>query len=446
MTEISLPLAPGAAPFIGHAWPMLRAPLRFMESIPPGADLLRLKLSAFEAILVCSPELTREVLLRDAVFDKGGPLFDRVREFLGNGLSSCPHAVHRRHRRLVQRAFQPRRLPSYADTMVEQVRNVTAGWREGQLLDLSEAMHRLTAQITLATMFSNLSIAGGTDGIIEEFEYVLRGAYRRMLMPKGLARLAGGARYDAVCAELRGRLAAVIQAYRAQGVDRGDLLSLLVVAGDGEPASGEAVLTDAEVTDHLLTFFVGGMETCGSVLAWAFHLMARRPEVQAAFHAELDAVLGGREPRFEYLPRLTHTHRIVQEVLRLYPPAWIATRIVTADTVLGGQAIACGTTMVISPYLLQRKPELFPDPASFRPERWEGQEGGRRKDDPLFAWAGGARRCIGEGFALTETVLILALIGSRWRMDDVAGKAKPSVGAVIVPRGTRVKLAARSSA
>jgi len=237
----------------------------------------------------------------------------------------------------------------------------------------------------------------------------------------------------------------MVRLYREAGIDRGDLLSLLVVATEARPGRDDPLLSDVEVTDHLLTFFVGGMETCGSVLTWAFHFLSQHPTIEARFHAELDAVLGDRLPKYEDIPALVETSCIVKEVLRIYPPAWIATRIATEDTLLGGHSIPAGSTIVISPYLIQHNPQLFPEPERFDPDRWQRSESGRRKDDPLFAWAGGARRCIGENFALTETMLTLASIGSYWRLvADPTGRARPAVGAVLGPRGVDMKAKRRN--
>lgn len=132
-----IPRARGALPLLGHVMPLLRDPLRFLTSLPAQGDLVRIRIGPVTAIVICDPELTRQVLLDDRTFDKGGPIFDRLREVLGNGLVTCPHSMHRRQRRLVQPTFHQTRLPGYAQTMTEEISAVAESWRDGHVIDSS---------------------------------------------------------------------------------------------------------------------------------------------------------------------------------------------------------------------------------------------------------------------------------------------------------------------
>ena len=161
----AIPAAPGGWPLLGHVVPLLTAPLAFVNSLPSLGDLVQIRLGPMKAVVVCDPELTRQVLVHDQVFDKGGPMYERARELVGDGLGTCPHSRHRRQRRLTQPAFHHARLPAYARTMTEQINTVTGGWRDGQVLDVLAEMQALTTRVMLATMFSTSLTGRGPPAV-----------------------------------------------------------------------------------------------------------------------------------------------------------------------------------------------------------------------------------------------------------------------------------------
>src|SRR5262245_27506519 len=121
--------AAGAMPLLGHILPLLRDPLRFWASLPRHGDLVTIRVGPMRAVVVCTAELTREVLVNDKVFDKGGPRYTVARTVIGDGLAACPHSMHRRQRRLLQPTFHPQRLPGYARVMAQKAKAVTDSWR-----------------------------------------------------------------------------------------------------------------------------------------------------------------------------------------------------------------------------------------------------------------------------------------------------------------------------
>ncbi|MGH3849267.1 MAG: cytochrome P450, partial [Pseudonocardiaceae bacterium] len=265
-TECAAGTAPGALPLLGHILPLLHNPLRFLTSLPTRGDLVGIRIGHIKAIAVCTPELTRQVLLNDRIFDKGGPFFDRGREILGGGLITCPHGMHRRRRRLVQPTFHPTRLPIYAQVMTKQVAEVTGSWRDGQVLDVLSEMLTLTARTLVETMFSDGLPPALLGAVLDDFTTVLAGAYRRILLPPQLVRLliSGNHRYDRARLRLRGNIGRVITDRRVSGADRGDLLSTLLTVSD--PADNQG-LSDTEIIDQVMTFFLAGSETTAMSLA-----------------------------------------------------------------------------------------------------------------------------------------------------------------------------------
>lgn len=449
----AVPVAPGRLPLLGHLLPLARDPLTFLSSLPACGDLVEVRIGPTRAIVVCDPDLTHRLLTDDRTFDKGGALIEKAREIVGDSLGTCPHGRHRRQRRLAQPAFHQARMPGYADIMTERITDATRSWRPGRILDVYAEMLGITSEILLATMFSSSLPARSDRGRLHrDFVTVIDGMYRRMLTPRPLNRLPTrrNRRYRQAVARLRRSVRTVLADRRADGTDHGDLLSALLAARDTGIGIGIGIgttdqsLSDAEITDNTMMFLLAGTETTATTLAWALHLLTEHPETERALHAEVDAVLDGRPASHADLPHLELTGRVITETLRLYPPGWIFTRTVTADTRLGGHRLPANTTVVYSPYLLHRRADLFGDPDRFDPDRWlpDRPLPGRRT---LIPFSSGSRKCIGDTFAVTEAVLALASIASRWTLHRVPGPPVTAArSAALYPRHLRMRVEARA--
>ncbi|MFI1918153.1 cytochrome P450 [Nocardia sp. NPDC020380] len=446
MTFLSpIAVAPHRLPLLGHVVSLLRDPLRFLSSLPAHGDLVRIGLGPVTAVAVCDPDLTQELLRHDRVFDKGGPLLDRVRELLGDGLVTCPHGMHRRHRRLVQPAFHPARTADYASVMSRQITEIAESWHDGEVIDVKAQMHALTSTVTAATLFAHSVPQPELSRMLLDVDHVVRALMTRTVLPAPLLRLPtpGNRAYERAITDLRAALAEIITARRSEGVDHGDLLSALVAAQD-EDGGG---LSDLEISDHVITFFVAGTETTGTALAWAFSLLDEHPAVADQLHAEVDSVLAGRAARYEDLPRLPLTRRIMTETLRLRPPVWFVTRTVSEQTELGGHSLAAGTTVMYSAFTIHHRADLYPEPERFDSDRWLSDVAKASARGSFLAFAGGARKCIGEDFAMTELTLTLATIAARWRLHAVSGNdSRPARSATLQPRQLNMRVTARASA
>ncbi|MER7763113.1 cytochrome P450 [Streptomyces sp. NPDC097619] len=443
----SLPRAPGRVPLLGHMIPLALDPLGFLAALPRRGDVVEIRLGPVRAVVVCDPALTHGVLTDDKTFDKGGELIERLREVIGDGLGLCPHDRHRRQRRLAQPAFHHERMPGYADRMAEHAADVTGAWRPGQDLDVYAEMTGLTTRVLLASMFSSaLSGPAEHEALRRDVTTVVDSVYRRLLTPRPLLRLPTPAnrRYRRANARLHTVVESLLARRRAGPAEDGDLLAALTTAGEGFSTAPEDGLSASEVVANAMMFLLAGVETTASALAWSLHLIAAHPEVERGLHAEVDAVLeGNRPPRYADLPHLDLTGRIVTEALRLYPPGWLLTRTVTADTLLGGHPIARGTTVVYSPYVLQRRADRFEDPDRFDPDRWLPDR--PRTDRQAFIpFSSGSRKCIGDAFAVAETTLTVAAIASCWTLRPVPGPpVTPARSASLYPRNLRMRTEAR---
>lgn len=435
----TIPKVPGAWPGVGHAVALWRDSLGFLSSLPSHGDVVEIRIGPHAIIMVCDASLTRQVLLDDRTFDKGGPIFDRGRELLGNGLITCRHSDHRRQRRLTQPSFHQARLPGYAAIMSRHVDVATDTWRAGGLIDVLSTLKNIGARIIAEAVFTTALSSRELDDVVDDFGVFSAGVSARMFLPHVVNKLPtpGNRRYEFARSRLRRNVDDVITRSRQDRTDRGDLLSVLLTAFD----SDENAMSEAELHDQVMTFFFAGVETAAVTLAWALHLVGQHAEVEQRLHAEVDSVLGGRAARFEDLPNLEFTRSVIMETLRLYPPTWLVTRTATADTQLGGYTVPAGAVVAYSPYVLHHRGDLHHDPESFEPDRWVANDVPR---DSMVPFGGGARKCMGDNFALIETTLMLSGIAARWRLEPVPGDAvRPAPGAFLIPRRLHMRTVAR---
>ena len=434
--------APGAWPFLGHAVALLCRPLPLLDSLPAHGDLVEIRLGPRPAFVLCHPDLARRVLTDFRAFDRAGPGYERVRDAMGNGLATAAHQDHRRQRLVMQPAFRHEYLRGYVAVMRQEVTAAMAGWPEGQVIDLVEEMFTLTTTIALRSLFSSQLASEQAEGLRRAFDVFLRGIYARAaLQLAGRLPTPGNRRYARAVACWRGQVSELIEDYRQAGAgpeDRDDLMSRLLAARD-EQGRG---LSATELADQVAVLMLAGGETTSAAVAWSWHLLYGHPEILAAVHAETDAVLGRDVAGWDHLPRLDLTARVVREALRLYPPGWVIPRTCTAPVSLAGRTLPAGSIVVFSPYILHRRPDLYPEPHRFDPGRWLTPAPGQKAS--YLPFGAGATRCIGEEFGLAEATLILASMAARWNLTPEAGTTvSPATRAVLVPKAFPVRLTAR---
>ena len=189
---------------------------------------------------------------------------------------------------------------------------------------------------------------------------------------------------------------------------------MLLLAQDEEGATGG--MTDRQVRDEAITIFLAGHETTANALTWTWYLLSQNPAAEEKLHAEIDAVLGGRLPTTDDVPQLKYTEMVMAESMRLFPPAWAIGRMAVEDYTVGGYVVPKGALMLLSPYAMHHDARFYPDPERFDPERWTPEAREARPPYSYFPFGGGQRRCIGEGFAWMEGILLIATIAQHWRM------------------------------
>lgn len=406
----------------GGLIPLRRDPLHFLPDLARKyGDVVRFNLGPQEAILLNDPELIREVLInQDRRFTKGPGL--RVAErLLGKGLLTSEGDFHRRQRRLAQPAFHRPRIAAYGEIMVEHTNRWTSGWRDGAQVDMAEEMRGITLLIAARTLF---------DTEVESEVRDISDALTESLLLFRWATLPFAARLEPLAPLLtrrfnlaRERLDAtvyrMIRERRASGEDRGDLLSMLILARDADGDGNQ--MTDEQLRDESMTLLLAGHETTANALAWTCYLLSQNPDAAARLQAEVDEVLAGRAPTADDVARLPYARMVFAEAMRCYPPAWIIARKAVEDCPVGPHLLPAGALVFMSQWVTHHDERYYPDPFRFDPERWAPEASASRPRFAYYPFGGGSRVCIGEPFAWMEGVLVLAALVSRWRFDLVPG-------------------------
>jgi len=414
------PPGPRGLPLLGVLLQLRNDGPAFLQAMAQKhGDIVYLPAGGQQVYFLNHPDFVREVLVTQQYKFKKSRVLERARALLGDGLLTSEGAFHLRQRRLVQPAFHRDRLVGYGATMVQRACAARERWNDGAVIDMSHEMMRLTMDIVSRTLFSAEvdaeagEIADALNGVFGLFDVILL-PYSEYIekLPLPMMR-----RFHAARERLDALMYRIIRERRASGEDKGDLLSMLLLAQDEE---GEGGMTDVQVRDELLTLFLAGHETTANALTWGWYLLSQNPAAVAAMQVEIDTVLGGRAPTMDDLPALRYTGAVFSEALRMFPPAWAIGRRTLEDVEICGHVVPKGRVVLLSPYVTHRDARWFPEPDTFRPERWLTEDQTRPKF-AYFPFGGGARVCIGERFAWAEGVLLFATIAQNWRFDLVPG-------------------------
>jgi len=366
-------------------------------------------------VLLNHPDDVKNVLVTNQRnFTKGIGL-ERTKTLLGNGLLTSEGDFHLRQRRLMQSAFHRERIAEYADSMCASAVHVQDRWVDGETLDIHAEMMRLTLVIAGKTLFG-ADVDHEASDVAEAMELSLKMFNHTLILGTVMEHvpLPWIRRWRRARIRLEEIIFQMMQERRASGVDRGDLLSMLIAAHDDE---GDGTgMTDRQLRDEFVTILMAGHETTAVALSWAWYLLSEHPDVEAKLHAELSVVLGGRTPTLSDLPSLQFTRMVFAESMRLYPPAWIIERRAIEGFEVGGYGIPRGALVLVSPYLVQHDPRWWGEPGTFYPERFPSDVSATRPKFAYFPFGAGTRMCIGEQFAWMEGTLALATIAQRWRL------------------------------
>jgi cytochrome P450 len=418
----------------------LREPLAFLQEMARDyGDIAYVHVGPYQSYVINHPNLIREVLVtKGKSFIKWEAQKRVFRKIDGNGLINSEGDFWLRQRRLIQKAFHYRRLGHYADTAVELTRRRLDRWTAGVAINLDREMSELALEIAGETLFG-VDLREQAAWLGETAEVLRETFIREFLAPIPLPDwlpLPSKRRMRRAIRDLDAFITGIIRDRRASREDRGDLLSMLLLAVD-EQGDGTG-MTDRQARDEAVTLFNAGHDSTSAALAWTCYFIARDPGVQERLRNELEAVLGGRAATFDDLHHLTFADRVVKESLRIYPPtSALFTRQALTEVEIGGYRLGRGSLVAITPYVTQRDPRWFPEPERFDPDRFSP---GRVEGIPEYAYipfGAGPHVCVGNTFAMMEITLVVATLVQRFHLELTPGQEDlvPELKVSLRPRG-----------
>lgn len=420
------PPGPRGEPLLGNLRALRKDPLSFFPAqVAQYGDVVRIRVGPAYVTLLAHPDQVRYVLQDNARnYNKQTRGFAVIRELLGQGLLTSEGDFWLRQRRLAQPAFHRQRLAGFARTMVEATEDLARALEpciaSGQPFDVAEDLTHLTLRIAGLTLFGT-DVGAESRAVGDALGRVQTFANARLTqliqLPRALP-LPSHRRFARDAGTLDRVVRGIIERRRRDGGEHHDLLQMLMEARDED--TGER-MSDTQLRDEVMTLLLAGHETTASALAWTVMLLSQNPGARKDLEAELARELAGRTPTVEDLPRLALTRRVVDESLRLYPPAWIFSRAAIQDDVVGGFRVPKGSYVLIVPWVLHRHPKLWEKPEAFDPDRFLPEREKERPRFTFFPFGGGPRQCIGNQFALMELVLVLATLLQRVRLDLAPG-------------------------
>ena len=417
--ELPLPPGPKGHFILGVMREFNNDTLAFITRCRDFGDVVRMRFLYVHAYFLYNPVDIESLLTTNAKsYRKAGslrsPFFARL---VGNGLVTSEGDFWRRQRRLAQPAFHRQRISSYEEVMVDYARRAISNWGDGDQLDISRQMTRLTLEIVVKTLF-NADVSNDADHVGRILSEIVKPfasqATLKWILDNRLP-TPGHRRYFKAVSEIDRIVFRIIAERRAAHSDEGDLLSMLLQAQDDDGTQ----MNDAQLRDEVMTLFLAGHETTALALTWSWYLLANHPEAEEKFHAEIDAVLQGRTPTVNDMSKLVYTEMIAKEAMRLYPPAYAVGREALEETEIGGFRVPKGSQVFAFQWVTQRDQRYFANPDAFEPERWTSERAEQLPKYAYFPFGGGPRQCIGNYFAMMEIVLLLATIGQRFRFSLV---------------------------
>ena len=424
-----------------------RSPLAYLESVwHQYGDVVQFPIPRPPSYLINDPEGVRRVLVSNSRnYGKQTIQYRSLSLVTGEGLLVADTEAWRQQRPLVQPAFHHETLEhvvAHVDTAVQRLVREWESLPSGSIVDVDTAMMTTALEVVGHALFGTDLSADAerlAEATLTALDVVVARA-RVPITPPSWVPTPGNRRLRGAVRQLDAAVTRMIAERRSRPADAPqDMLDLLLAARDD---TGRG-LTPTEVRDQIVTFIVAGHETVASALSWTWALLAEYPDIQLALQAEADAVLAGRPATFADYSRLPYTRAVLDEVLRLYPPAWLVTRRSLQPDVLGGREVPAGAILILSPWLLHRHPLVWRDPDRFDPMRFLDGSADRTAFIPFGA---GPRQCIGRDFAYVEGVLILATLAGRFDVAFPDGGRRPAADPLVTVRpvgGVPLRVTAR---
>jgi cytochrome P450 len=418
-----LPPGPKGLPLFGLAFQVLRDPLETLRRLAREyGDIVCVPIVNQHRIFLNHPDYIEQVcIVQQAKFHKSKMTKDVTQRLLGQGLLISEGDFWRRQRRLAQPAFHRSRINEYGATMVERAEVRMKQWRDGDVRDITQEMMAMTLDIAVRTLFGS-TLQAEAEQVGDSLGYLMRYSLRKARSPIKVPEnwpTPANRRATRETQFLDSLIYGIIKERQAQGNTNHhhDLLAMLMSAMDEDGTQ----MTPRQLRDESMTLFLAGHETTALTLSWAWYMLSENPAAEARLHEELHGILAGRAPELADFERLPYLRAVVNETLRLYPAAYILARTSVAPCTIAGYDFPADTTMIMAQWVMHRDLRYFDDPEVFQPERWLNGLENRLPAGAYFPFGDGPRRCIGQGFALLESALVLATIAQKYRFKLVPG-------------------------
>ena len=428
----TVPAVPGL-PVIGNLLDFRRDRLALQDRAARIGPIARLSLVHVPVYVVTCADLAHRVLVDDAASYKKSRGLQYLMPLLGEGLLTAEGATHKRHRKLLAPAFAPKRLAAYGEVMVAETETQVARWQRGETIDLSREMMELTLAIAGKTLF-NADVRRDAKQVAEGLELAMRAMVANITSPLQLGfdwPLPRHLRMKRAVKLLDEVVYRVIADGRKLGTDRGDVLSMLLLAKDDDGS----MLSDEQVRDEVMTLLLAGHETTANTMTWTWYELGRNPDACAKLVDEVARVVGDRPVTVEDLPAMPWNLAVLEEAMRLHPPAYMTGREAVRDVELGGHHLPARSFVGVYIRAIHRRADYFPAPLAFRPERMLAEAKKLRPRHHYIPFGAGPRVCIGSHFALLEAQLMLATMIQRVTLQPLAHSVLPEPLVTLRPRG-----------
>lgn len=421
-------------PVLGVLPQMRQDPMNFLiKSASTLGDVVELDLGFDRALLFSSPDSIKHIFQDNRLNYHKSRYMDDLRPIIGNGMLLAEDEVWQHQRQIAVKGFEGRRLKAMANHMTAAAADMSARWRARpspeQPMDMVQESMRLTLDVVLRAMFS-VKLDGIHGQLYDAITFLLKDVERRfwMLMrPPAWLPVPMNIKRQAMIKILDNFISEIIDQRRGMANPPDDLFQMLI----------EAYGSDQEqlLRNEALTFIIAGQDTTASALAWTWAMLSRHESAWQHLKSEVDRMLEKRTPQFDDIQNLPMTHRILQETMRLFPPAWTLSRTAVQDDVVGNVRVLKGTTVIVSPWVVHRRADLWPNPEGFDPHRFNPAAIAERHRFAYIPFGGGPRICIGARFATMEAILVLARLAQEWRLNLATGyKLEPEPMLIQRPR------------
>jgi cytochrome P450 len=388
-------------------------------------DIFDVNVPRTQFILLSKPAYIKHVLVDNNRNYTKAFAYQFLKKALGNGLLTSEGDFWLKQRRIAQPAFHRERLLYLVERMVDLTSQLLQHWQvlksQQQTFDLAAEMMKLTSAIAAQSLLSS-DVSKLVGSIVRDVAILNESTIKKIATPFIFRAPLWvptplNVRFTLTRRRLNTIIFQIINSRRVAQVRHDDLLQMLMETRDEE--TGET-MSDQQLRDEILTLFIAGSETSSNALTWALYLLWQHPEIREKVAREVQVVLSDRLPTVADLPALKYTQQVIQETMRLYPPAWLLGRQAIANDTIDGYHIPKGAQIYISTYVLHRHPDLWNSPDTFDPDRFTPENIKNRHKFAYIPFGSGPRFCIGNNFAIMEMTVALAMIVREFRLRPVS--------------------------